>query len=104
MKKAISIEHNDRETLRQVEGLVVFSQTKATGYGSCLEISLENVEGGIWWQEQKSIPAFIKVGDRIRGFYTSSSNPIVLDSYELLDMNDNVLTRASRKGYDFIDE
>ena len=90
-------------TTGSVSGKVVFSQTKGTGYGSCLELKLENEDKEYWWQEQKSIPAFIKVGDRIRGFYSGYSDHqiIVLDAYELLDENDKVLTRTCKRGYEF---
>jgi hypothetical protein len=103
MQRCKSLVALERVTIREVKGLVVFSQTKQTAYGSCLELRLKHVDRDIWWQEQANIPAFIKSGDTIRGFYTSNSSQIVLDAYELLDENDNVLTRSCKRGYEFQD-
>jgi len=92
--------------LNEVTGEIVFSETKPTGYGSCLNLRLENQKKDIWWQDQKNMPIPALAGQILRGFYGLNQDPdyIVLCGYELQDKSGKVLTRGlNSKGLEFID-
>lgn len=111
MKRAKEVVPNDSAELRfnpvlkEITGKVLSSETKETGYGSCLILRLEGVNEEVWWQSQNKMPAPILAGQTIRGFYKSVTNGgtvIALDAYEMLD-NGRVLTRAARSNYKFVE-
>lgn len=105
VKKVVQNEHGDSQELPEWQGNVVFSETIATGYGSCLKLTIagEDRERNFWWQNQAQIPIALECGDFIRVFYDdSSSAPYIIKAYEKLD-GDKVKTRAIAKGYEFHD-
>ena len=108
MDKAIKVNHYENgieKILTSIEGLVIFSETKPTGYGSCLNVFIKSDEGlaDIRWQNSPN-NADIRVGDRIRGFYRNKEmNIIYMEAYEILNDKNEVLTRARKEGYRFID-
>lgn len=101
-----STERGNEYELSSLEGKVIHSETFPTGYGSCLHLLLDSDRNIIRWQNSSTTPImFVKVGDRIRGFYHNvNENIIYLDAYELLNEQDDVLTRACQKGYVFVDK
>ncbi len=92
--------------LNEIMGEIVFSETRSTGYGSCLGLKLDNQEKEIWWQDQKNMPIPALVGQTLRGFYGSnqSNDYLVLQGYELQTRFGKVLTRGlNSKKLEFVD-
>jgi len=92
--------------MNEIEGEIIFCETKPTGYGSCLELKIKNCDEDIWWQNQSKKPIPALCGQILRGFYENKSNEnkvICLEAYELLNNQGMVLTR-DRGGYKFIED
>jgi hypothetical protein len=102
-----SLEKGREYFLNSLCGKVIFSETVTTRYGSCLTLKLdfesdEKFEE-VSWQNIRDF-AFIKSGDKIRGFYNQfNQKRVFLEAYEILDESDNVLTRTRKEGYKFVE-
>ena len=94
----------DSLSLSSLEGVVIFSETK----DDKLNLIVDKEHGlKLKWCNYPST-AFIKVGDRIRGFYRNiehykDEKVAYLNAYELLDDEENVLTRSCKPDYAFVE-